>query len=65
MAETLKVNILGDARSLESALDKAMGKTKAFGQTLSQTGRSMPTWVTGPIVLAGAGLVKLASDAEE
>lgn len=58
MANKIEFKILGDVKDLEKNLSSASGKLKSFG-------KGMTTFVTLPVLAAGASFIKLASDAEE
>lgn len=59
------VNILGDARNLSQALNKGESGVAAFGKKAEQIGRSMTTYVTLPLVAAGAAGIKWAGEMED
>lgn len=59
---TIAINILGNAKSLESALSGARDKIKSFGDGLTSVGTKMTMSVTAPI--AGMGAVALNSAAD-
>lgn len=63
--ETLIVRIGGDISEVLGDFDRVAQKAQRLGRQLQQFGRSMTTFVTLPLVAAGAAAVKLASDAEE
>jgi len=58
MAKPIKVNILGDATSLEKALGKSNKQLAAFGKKLTRN-------VTLPVLAAGVAATKMASDLAE
>jgi len=58
LANKIEFKIFGDAKDLEKSLANT-------GKAFQRFGKSMTTFVTLPILAAGAGFVKLASDAEE
>ncbi len=71
-AGKLVVEIVGDVAGLVKAYDEAKKRTEGFegdlkrlGESLSSAGKDLTLKVTAPLALAGAGMVKLASDAEE
>jgi hypothetical protein len=72
VAGKLVVEIIGDASGLIKAYDEAKKRTeglegdlKTIGSRLTSIGSDMTLKVTAPLALAGAGMVALASDAEE
>ena len=65
MANILEVIINGDAKGLNKSLTSAQSKLKAFGKQTTEIGKSLSTRLTLPIGLAGAAMIKLASDTEE
>lgn len=54
-----------DDKPLDEGLKSAREKIAAQGEELKKVGANLSTFVTLPILAAGAGMVKLASDAEE
>ncbi len=52
-------------KKLDTSLDGMSGKMTTLGRKSTQLGKSLTTFVTLPILAMGAGLVKVASDAEE
>lgn len=66
MAENnLRVNIVGNASSLNKALNTASSRLKSFGSNISSIGATLSTRLTLPLALAGGGAIKLASDFQE
>lgn len=66
MAENnLRVNIVGNASSLNKALNTASSRLKSFGSNISSIGATLTTRLTLPLALAGGGAIKLASDFQE
>lgn len=65
MANILEVFINGDAKGLNKSLSSAQSKLKAFGKQTTEIGKRLSTRLTLPIGLAGAAMIKLASDTEE
>ena len=63
--QSLLVNILGDASSLNQALNKADIQLKQFGKRAKDIGKTLTTRLTLPIGAAGFASIKLASDVEE
>lgn len=52
-------------RSMSSSMQRIGSSMQSVGTSFTRVGGSMSTFVSGPLALAGAGMVKLASDAEE
>ncbi len=65
MANILEVIINGDAKGLNKSLSSASSKLKAFGRQTTDIGTRLSTRLTLPIGLAGAAMIKLASDTDE
>ena len=65
MANILEVFINGDAKGLNKSLSSAQSKLKAFGKQTTEIGKRLSTRLTLPIGLAGAAMIKLASDTQE
>ena len=61
----MRVNLLGNASDLLKALTKADSKLQKFGKKAKAVGKSMTTYVTAPIAIAGGFAIKMASDFEE
>lgn len=66
MAKTnITVAILGDANSLARSLGQADSKLASFGKKAERVGKNMTTYVTLPIVAAGAASIKWAGELED
>ena len=66
MAESkLRVNLIGDASSLNRSLQIATARLDAFGRKATQIGRDLSLRLTLPIGLAAGASIKMASDMEE
>jgi hypothetical protein len=65
MAEELKVRIIGDATDLNAALSDAQKSLVAFSKQAAELGKTMSTYVTAPLLAAGAASIKMASDFNE
>lgn len=65
MAEELKVRITGDATDLDLALSDAQKSLVAFSKKAADLGKTMSTYVTAPLLAAGAASIKMASDFNE
>jgi len=61
----MRVNLLGNAKSLLNALSKADSKLQKFGKKAKDVGKTLSISVTAPIALAGGFAIKMASDFEE
>jgi hypothetical protein len=61
----LRVNLIGDASSLNRSLSLASAKLNAFSKNVSAVGASLSTRLTLPLGIAGGAAIKFASDAEE
>jgi TP901 family phage tail tape measure protein len=60
--QELRINIKGDASGLNSALNTASGKLKAFGGKLQSIGGSLTKTLTLPLIAAGGAATKMAFD---
>lgn len=65
MANILEVFINGDAKGLNKSLSSAQSKLKEFGRQTTEIGKRLSTRLTLPIGIAGASIIKLASDTQE
>jgi hypothetical protein len=65
MANILEVLISGDSKELEAALSRADKQLQNFGKQASEIGKSMSTYITAPLTLAGGAAIKLATDFNE
>lgn len=65
MAEELKVRITGDASDFDAALSGAQKSLVAFSKQAADVGKTMSTYVTAPLVLAGGYAIKMAADFNE
>jgi len=65
MAEELKVRITGDATDFDSALSDAQKSLVKFSKQAAELGKTMSTYVTAPLLAAGAASIKMASDFNE
>ena len=65
MAEELKVRITGDAADLNAALSDAQKSLVSFSKQAAELGKTMSTFVTAPLLAAGAASVMMASDFNE
>lgn len=61
----MRVNLLGNAKSLLNALSKADSKLQKFGKKAKNVGKTLSVSVTAPIAIAGGFAIKMASDFEE
>ncbi|BAQ92578.1 TP901 family phage tail tape measure protein [uncultured Mediterranean phage uvMED] len=60
--QKLRVDIIGDARKLNRALDTASGRLQSFGKKLTAVGKNLSARVTLPLGIAGAAAIKMAAD---
>ena len=58
----LKVNLIGNSTSLNTALAGASSRLKAFGRNVSSIGRSLSTSLTLPLGIAAGASIKMALD---
>lgn len=65
MAEELKVRITGDSTDLDVALSDAQKSLVKFSKQAAELGKTMSTYVTAPLLAAGAASIKMASDFNE
>lgn len=65
MAEELKVRITGDASDFDAALSGAQKSLVAFSKQAAEIGKTMSTYVTAPLTLAGGFAIKMAADFNE
>lgn len=65
MAEELKVKITGDSTDLDLALSDAQKSLVAFSKKAADLGKTLSTYVTAPLLAAGAASIKMASDFNE
>ena len=63
--QKLRIDIIGDASKLNSALNTASGKLQAFGSRVSGIGKRLSIGLTLPLGIAGGAAIKMASDFEE
>ena len=61
----LRVNLIGDASSLNRSLQIATARMDAFGKRATQIGKDLSLRLTLPIGLAAGAAIKMASDMEE
>lgn len=61
----LRVNLIGDASSLNRSLSVASAKLNSFSKNVSAVGASLSARLTLPLGIAGGAAIKFASDAEE
>jgi len=61
----LRVNLIGDASSLNRSLQVASKRLETFGKRASQVGKDLSLRLTLPIGAAAAASIKMASDMEE
>jgi hypothetical protein len=61
----LRVNLIGDASSLNRALSVASAKLNAFSKRAETVGASLSTRISLPLAIAAGAAIKFGSDAEE
>jgi hypothetical protein len=61
----LRVNLIGDASSLNRSLQIASARMDAFGRKATQIGKDLSLRLTLPIGIAAGAAIKMASDMEE
>jgi hypothetical protein len=64
-AASLFVKIGADLKDFNKGMDEVSKSMVTTGEAISKVGKTMSTYVTLPIVAAGAMMIKTASDAEE
>lgn len=62
---TLTAWLKMDTSNFDAGMNKAEKRTVSFGQKMQQAGKTMSTYVTLPILAAGAAAVKSAADFEK
>lgn len=62
---TINVRFSVDLRQFSSEMQTALRKIEAAGKAFQSVGKTMSTYVTAPILAAGAASIKFASDYEE
>lgn len=66
MAESkLRVNLIGDASSLNRSLQIASARLETFGKRATQVGKDLSLRLSLPIGIAAGAAIKMASDMEE
>lgn len=63
--QKLRIDIIGDASKLNSALNTASSRLQAFGSTVSNVGKKLSTRLTLPLGLAGGVALKSAANFEK
>jgi tape measure domain-containing protein len=63
--QKLRVDIIGDASSLNQSLGRAEGRLKKFSGSLRKTGRDLTTSLTLPLAAVGTMAVKQAANFEK
>jgi len=63
--QKLRVDIIGDASSLNQSLGRAEGRLKKFSGNLRKTGRALTTRLTLPLAAVGTMAVKQAANFEK
>lgn len=62
---TINIKFTADLRGFSTAMQNSMRSIGQFGQEMSDLGKSMSMYVTGPILAGGAAAIKFASDYDE
>lgn len=62
---TINIRFTADLRGFSTEMQNSMRRIGAFGQQMTNLGKSMSMYVTGPILAGGAAAIKFASDYEE
>jgi tape measure domain-containing protein len=63
--QSLKVNLLGDASSLNQALNKSSAKLDQFGKRATKLGRDLSLRISAPLALLGGQSLKTAAKFEK
>ena len=63
--QKLRIDILGNAKGLNTSLKKASANLKSFGSSVKGIGDSLKTRLTLPLALAGGAAIKAAVDFEK
>lgn len=62
---SLTVKLIADVSDFEQSMTSAAERSRKFADGLTSTGKTMVAGLTLPLAAAGAGMLKLAIDAEE
>lgn len=62
---TINIKFQADLRGFSTEMQNSMRAIGSFGKQMSDLGRSMSLYVTGPLLAGGAAAVKFASDYNE
>lgn len=65
MKKVLEVQIDGNSKGLDVALNKAESDLKAFTQKMKDIGKDMTAFISVPLLAAGGASIKFATDLEE
>lgn len=62
---TINIKFTADLRGFSTAMQNSMRSIGQFGREMSDLGKNMSMYVTGPILAGGAAAIKFASDYDE
>ena len=62
---SINVKFSADLKQFSSEMQNSLREIEKFGSKLQSIGRSMSTYITAPLLIAGAAGIKFASDYEE
>lgn len=62
---SINVKFSADLKQFSSEMQNSLREIEKFGSKLQSIGRSMSTYITAPLLVAGAAGIKFASDYEE
>lgn len=62
---TINIKFTADLRGFSTEMQNSMRRIGAFGKQMTELGKSMSLYVTGPLLAGGAAAVKFASDYDE
>lgn len=61
----LVVNLLADTKKFDESMKKSMDKMKSIGKNLTNVGKKMSLFATGPLVAIGIAAIKSSGDIEK
>lgn len=62
---TINIKFTADLRGFSTEMQNSMRRIGAFGKQMTDLGKSMSLYVTGPLLAGGAAAIKFASDYDE
>lgn len=62
---TINIKFTADLRGFSTEMQNSMRRIGQFGNQMSELGKNMSLYVTGPILAGGAAAIKFASDYDE